>query len=471
MMLHNSPIAHPVRPETRYDTLVVSQDRQLFAQFSAFLKEFEPDRKPLFADDTCTFSSFEKNLCQCDVMICDMRSSSSSVELGAHAVDCVPAEALVVGLTGSDHEDHHEVPGRQQNLRFSGILDNRKGWLSNWNQITAIKQAWHNPLMVSRIEEVPVGDVLQMIASGGWNVVVHVTGYGMSDIPLLPDKACKGCISFYRGEPQTAWSWDSAGMQAIFDLLSLKKGILQVVKNLCTPTVRNVYLQTDEILLSHAVALDESFMASLGIPVPSTRSPVSAPRANPGTKNGKTTWWTVNGPRFIAILSETSPGSFPVRVMHREELHRIPVDQTDANMLLLYGSTELLSDFFSLCARGFSAEKISGGDRFPVIRLGRSGEPCLYIAGTIPSERISSGKKLPAVILNPGELNTETCGELLGCGHCAILPAGTLPVLPDGPTEAGDCDPPVMSLPACDMSWQGVSGLLHATITALMTIK
>ncbi|MBN1759316.1 MAG: DUF4388 domain-containing protein [Chitinispirillaceae bacterium] len=464
MILHNSPSRHPVAPELYFDTLVVSQDRQLFSQFCSFLREFEPDRKPFLADDPDTFSAFESNFSQCDVMICDMRSSSSSVDLGAYAVDCVPLETLAVGLTG-DRDCPQETLGRKQNLLFSGIIDSRKGWLSNWNQITAIKQAWHNPLMVSRIEEVPVSDVLQMIASGRWSVVVHISGYGMSSLPLLPQKAHKGCISFYQGEPQTAWSWNSAGIQAIFDLLSLKKGILQVVKNLCTPTVRNVYLQTDEILLSHAVALDESVMTSLTPPVSHAAPPaaVSSPSKPPG---GKATWWSANGERLIATLSTEVAGSLPLRVMNSENIRRILRDQPDAQQLLLYGSADALDRFFSLCSRGFTSDTISGSGRFPVIRIGRSGTPCLYITGSPFSEDLTFGGKPPAVILTPEDADTGSWEVLVKRGHSVLLPVGAdaakLPDLPESPL--------ILPLPDCEQSREGISGMLRSLLSSLMTI-
>lgn len=463
MIAHNSSGPHPVYPETYYDTLVVSQDRQLFSQFTSFLREFEPERTPFLADDLTTFSGNEKNLSQCDVLICDLRSASPAVELGAYAVDCVPAETLAVGLT-SDHDIPQETLCRQVNLRFSGIINNRKGWLANWNQISAIKQAWHNPLMVSRIEEVPVSDVLQMIASGCWNVVVHVTGYGMSTLPLLPNKACKGCISFYQGVPQTAWSWKSAGIQAMFDLLSLKKGILQVVKNLCAPTIRNVYLQTDEVLLSHAVALDESI-----IPPPEVPPPAVAPV--PATTSENSTWWTVNGQRIIETLDRAMEQSFPFRVMNSEGLTDLSRNQHDSAMVIVYGSTEELAGFFSRCARGFSAEKLTGEQQFPVMRLGRSGEPCLYITGCVPSSDLHLMKKVPAIVLQPAELDSATAERLIKRDHSAVFTIGpaTLPTATEASSANGSILAPMEPLPDCSRSWNGYTTMLRSVLTRLMS--
>jgi hypothetical protein len=464
MILQNTSQTPLKMHEPMYDTLVVSYDHRLFSQFSAFLREFEPDRKPFLVDDPGSFTSNEKSFNQCDVLICDMRGSGA---LGAYAVDCVPSETLAVGLA-STLDCPEDTLCRQQNLRFSGIIDHNNGWFSNWNKITAIKQAWHNPLMVSRIEEVPVSDVLQMIAAGRWSVVVHITGYGMSSLPLLPDRTYKGCISFYQGVPQTAWSWNSAGIQAMFDLLSLKKGILQVVKNLCTPTIRNIYLQTDEILLSHAVALDESGMLAAVANEPVHQAMPDPVPAKTDPERENTSWWSINGKQLMTTIAEASDRSFPVRMMTGEEIFRIQREQTDAQLLLLYGSAGILSDFFSHCARGFSSEKMNTGNCFPVIRLGRSGDPCLYIAGSFPSDDTFTGKDIPAIFIS-SDSSAELCLDPYRRGHSAVLQAGS-PTPEREQAESGFTRfsfPKVKTLSGFEHTWQGYAALLQEAATTL----
>ncbi len=465
MILRNTSPSPLKMHEPMYDTLVVSHDHRLFSQFNAFLKEFEPDRKPFLIDDPDSFTSNEKSFSQCDVLICDMRGSG---KLGAYAVDCVPSETLAVGLTSTECPE--DTLCRQQNLRFSGIIDPSNGWFSNWNKITAIKQAWHNPLMVSRIEEVPVSDVLQMIAAGGWSVVVHITGYGLSSQPLLPDRTYKGCISFYKGVPQTAWSWDNAGIQAIFDLLSLKKGILQVVKNLCAPTIRNIYLQTDEILLSHAVALDESGMLTAITNEPFHQAVPDAVPATTEPKRACESWWSVNGNQVMTTIAEASDRSFPVRMMTGDEIFRIQRNQTNSQLLLLYGSAGVLSDFFSHCARGFSSEKMNTGHCFPVIRLGRSGDPCLYIAGSFPLDDTFTGKNIPAILI-PADSEADFGLDAYRRGHSVILQAGsTVPVPEREQVESGFTRiplPKVKNLSEFERTWQGYAALLQEAIATL----
>jgi hypothetical protein len=469
-----------------YDTLVVSHDRDLFRQLSSFLKEFEPERKPLLADDLSSFTTVENTLNHCDVMICDIRTHFASIECGAYAMECIPANALSIGLT-NDQECAREILSLPQNLRLAGIIDNKNGWLSNWHKITAIKQAWHNPLMVSRIEEVPVSDVLQMISSGRWNTVVYIEGYITAVPPTSTSKPLRGCISFYRGEPQTAWSWRSAGIEAMFDLLSIKQGVLQMMKNLCTPTIRNIYLQTEEILLSHAVALDESTIpppfgnqksetADHQSPFPSptfTKSSDSIDDPSSGPSVVEPSWWKKNGNRLIELLRLAQPGSFLLRWMNDEELRRIVAKQNEGELFVVYGTEETIAKMFSVCARGFAAVKTPDSSRFPVMRLGRSRDLCCYIAGLnpavprkfihdkhaaafIPPDQESQWKELLRSHRHPSLLYITDRESRLSSGESL------------SPSDADDLN---YTLPMPGFSWEDLTGMFISVISTLMKIE
>lgn len=398
---HSPRVAH--QTGHRIDTLVISHDHLLFKQFCAFLKEFEPDRKPLLVDRQTSLAGFEHALNQCDVMICDIRSNAASIELGAYAMECITPNTVSIGLI-SDNEYSRESLNPALHLRLGGIIDNRNGWFTNWHQIAAIKQAWHNPLMMSRIEEVPVADVFQMIAAGRWNSIVHIEGTAERQPSGSKNKPLCGCISFYQGEPQTAWSWRSAGIEAVYDLLGIRRGVLQVMKNLCAPTIRNVFLQTDEILLSHAVALDEAAFlhacnrqdaasmhdepatsvvppASSQIPVPQDEPPpVVQPTCKPVPNPAS--WWNANGAALCETIAGTAPQTFLLRWMTDDELRRLATDRDSNGVLLLYGAHQELSRIFLAVARGFTMEKMLQPGLFPVARIGRGKGQFLYIAGS-----------------------------------------------------------------------------------------
>ncbi|MBN1575414.1 MAG: DUF4388 domain-containing protein [Chitinispirillaceae bacterium] len=485
MIVHNHitpALRHAVH---QYDTLVVSRDHALFNQLGSFLKEFEPERTPVLFDNQASFTAFENALKKCDLMLCDIRSDYAVIGLSASAMECVPAHTLSIGLT-NNNECSPEVLNLPQHPRFSGIIDNRNGWFANWHQIAAIRQAWHNPLMVSRIEEVPVNDVIQMISSGRWNTIVHIEGFDAAAPSSAARKPLRGCISFYQGEPQTAWSWRSAGIEAIFDLLSIKQGVLQVIKNLCAPTIRNVFLQTEEILLSYAVALDESaFTTSPGkknfdppeyhspemSPVNQCRDAVSSTTPVPVADGGKRSWWKSNGARLIETVTNTQPQSILLRWMNEEELLRIANEQMNPGFLFFYGKEAILIKLFSACSRGFSSGKMNADNRFPVLRLGRSHEQCLYISGLDPAVDRKCVRNHHAVLFMTSEepdLIKQLCSR-----HHASLQIVTDPehAPPQGvPCVFPDDSLAVHLLAAPDFSWQSLKTLLIGIISTLVDI-
>jgi|GEM_PF-5395516 len=397
----------------QFNTLVISPDHTLFRQFSSFLKEFEPERSPVLIDTTSSLSSVQHILEQCDVVLCDIRSNLSVIELGSSEMKRIPLNTLSIGLI-NNNECSSDVLNQPQHLRLGGIIDDRNGWLANWHQIAALRQAWYNPLMVSRIEEVPVSDVIQMISSGRWNTIVHIEGLSavQSGKDNLAGHQVHGCISFFQGQPQTAWSSQSAGVEAMFDLLSIRQGILQVIKNISAPTIRNVFLHTDEILLSHAVTIDEStYIKAANTKQPSPEGPqthqttlLSEPSVAPAVNDtsAATGWWKTNGPDLIETIINAKPRSLPLRWMSDVELSRLDLDRSDSEVLFLYGNMKFTGMVFARCARSeFNPEKFRSTKPFPVLRLGK--ERCLYIIGLDPAADCISAQNHCAVLFRMPE--------------------------------------------------------------------
>lgn len=395
------------------NTLVISPDHTLFRQFSSFLKEFEPERSPILIDTTSSLSSVEHILEHCDVVLCDIRSNHSVIELGSSEMKRIPPSTLSIGLI-NNNECSSDVLNRPQHLRLGGIIDDRNGWLANWHQIAALRQAWCNPLMVSRIEEVPVSDVIQMISSGRWNTIVHIDGLSavQSGKDNLAGHQVHGCISFFQGQPQTAWSSQSAGVEAMFDLLSIRRGILQVIKNICAPTIRNVFLHTDEILLSHAVNIDESTYIKTADPKQNSSDgpeptqvpllPESSVAHAVDATSSVAGWWKTNGPGLIETIINAKPRSLPLRWMNDAEFSRLTPDRSDSKVLFLYGNTNITGRLFALAARSeFNTEKLKDTKLFPVLRLGK--ERCLYIAGLDPAADCISARNHCAVLFRMQE--------------------------------------------------------------------
>ena len=388
------------------DTLIISNDHTLFLKLSSFFKEFEPNRTPILADSLPFYSTIEGSLNHCETILYDMRSSSAVTDLTRYILSTPPNNAFSLGIAAGQNpcDDLLALPA---NYRLAGFINLDSGWRAVWHQILAIKAAWYNPQIISRIEEVPVGEILQMISCNRWNSNVFIDGTLGSSPSTEP---LRGCISFFRGEPHTAWSWRNAGNEAIFDLLSVKQGVLQVIKNHGTPVFRNIYHHTDELILSHAVALDESsagfsFDARIRS-IADSKTVQEAPVAEEATiaevqnadeksavKNddGKpavaeetdtqTTWWHEHGGTVLSILDTASARTFPLRWMTEEAFCDLKRTQPDSSFLLFYGSDAMLISLFSQACRGFSSGKFSNKAAFPVMRIGGGNSTYLYIAG------------------------------------------------------------------------------------------
>ncbi|MCX7727643.1 MAG: hypothetical protein N2053_12450, partial [Chitinispirillaceae bacterium] len=184
-----------------YDTLLISQDYDLFKQLISFLREFAPERKPILIDNLSSLSAFENSLNSCDIMICDISTNFTSPELTSFALESVSKKTLSVGIV-NNYEKYKEILNHPLSLKLAGIIDNKNGWVTTWRKISALKKAWDNPVMVSRIEEVQVSDILQMIAACRWSSIVFIEGY-TENIPSRNEKPLRGSISFINGVPHT----------------------------------------------------------------------------------------------------------------------------------------------------------------------------------------------------------------------------------------------------------------------------
>jgi hypothetical protein len=67
--------------------------------------------------------------------------------------------------------------------------------------------------------------------------------------------------------------------------------------------------------------------------------------------------------------------------MSGEQLRQLMENQPESGFFSLVGNEQILNKVFSFCARGYTSGINGGEDRIPVMRVGTSGKPCLYIAG------------------------------------------------------------------------------------------
>ncbi|MBD3344718.1 MAG: hypothetical protein GF401_06615 [Chitinivibrionales bacterium] len=404
-----------------FDILLLSPEKALYNQFTTFVENSNAECTVKYSGDLSDFQSLESNLQKCGVVLCDIRSGYSFLEAGARALECAPNHAFTLALKNGTRLPHEalELPS---SLRLSGIINIKEGWESNWENITKIRTSLYRPLMASRIEDVPVSDVLQMIAIGGWSAVVRIDGCivekDVDDTNCL--ERIRGGISFQSGVPTTAWSSHHIGIEAIYELLSLNHGILRVIKHAWIPDVRNLHWPMEQILLSYAFSIDQSQTKSWSTTINLDKlncieehvgaertEPVSSSAENKKSHSAAQSK-IVSGRKghsarnpLESMVASIEPGTLPLRWMSNADIADLKMLSARNMILTVRAEDSLLSSFFGVLSKKFSPDKLSGNS-FPVIRLGRTGGVCYYLAGI--------GMQKECEILNgsPTVLYTET---------------------------------------------------------------
>jgi hypothetical protein len=478
------PISNP-----DFNTLLLSFDSDLYKQITEYLNQNDGGRTLKCSHDISEVQPVELWLGKCDIMICDLRSDGSLLETSSILIESAPTQLLAIGLcNGTDVSE--QVLTSPAGLRLTDIVNIQDGWKGIWRHISSIKNAWANPLMVSKIEDVPVSDILQMISIGRWNSMVQIQGRTTMSKELTARTAghIRGCIFFWKGEPIAAWSSNHTGVQAICDLLSLKQGILKVIRPLKTPPFRNIQTDMQDILISYAVTLDESFNdpmrrstaldEAIDASLKSTPNPEAD--AQPDKKNIRSrtidplrphdspplhAFWTQCVPIGESLI-KSDPRSLPLRWMKPGDLQKLVLPEKQSLFLVMRAPRKFLLDILGLCAREYSDEKLDDGS-IPVLRLGRQGKNYLYMAYLDTNADCPALNAFPCAVYTSFDQAAKTLQSLAKCGHPV-----TVLLVPD--THAAMLDQLIgenlasiqQCLPAPTLHWESIT----MTITDILRI-
>ncbi len=411
-----------------FDTLIISYDHLLFDQMSNFFHQNNMDRTVKISHDSSELEPIELWLGKCEILICDIRSDDSMLKTATQLIDNAPIHMIAVGLSNGVtlQKDVLSSPG---SVRLAGIVNMQEGWENIWRHISSIKFAWNNPLMMSKIEDVPVSDILQMISIGQWNAMVQIQGRTTASKELNKngnDRIC-GSIFFWKGDPISAWSSLHNGIQAVCDLISLRQGILRIIRPLSASPFRNIQTSMQDILLSYAVSIDELLKQPLTQAVnneieieetqvvapsssnlqffrdanavnaidvtpsvePQSASIQSSEDASADTAAEKSVfrqpssfihpWWSTNLSSLNNILVTIEPRSLPVRWMKTNDIEFLTLPNTQSEFLVFRAPRQFLLPMLRLCARDFTTNKLDE-EWVPVLRLGLRQKANLYIA-------------------------------------------------------------------------------------------
>jgi hypothetical protein len=370
-------------PTTGNIIYFLSNKRPLYEGLSSFLQSRHSMFEAQFIDaaDSASVERFEPDLCE--ILLCDINDINLLQSHAGSLFDRVPAVAPLIGI---DAATGAQIGFSEPScyVRLAGITSLKKGWNDAWDNIVEMHRVWKTPIMHSRIEDVSPSDVLQMIGVSQWTAVVRVEGCRSESITdNVPDtRVIKGCISFSKGIPDCAWSTHHIGMEAILELLALKSGVLDVVRRIGPGRMRNVRGTIEEILITHALGMDES--------IPDTAMEVvhSSPQNPPppihwpeqGPKHTLDGFWKKNRDAITASFRPLESRICPLRMMKWRELERLVVSEIQTQFLVFFGDAGFIHDHMRLFAHALVKDKIAD-DMIPAIRIGKIGHSVLYLIG------------------------------------------------------------------------------------------
>jgi hypothetical protein len=361
----------------------ISKKRPLYEGFSSLLQSQKSEHTARFIDTNDILSSGGKDLEKCAMVLCDMNEAVLFTSEASGLIERVPALVTMIGFETADtvSASFAKYPSY---LRLAGIATLKKGWDAAWENIVEMHTAWKSPFMHSRIEDVSPSDVLQMIGVSQWTAIVRIEGNQTETSASFGsgDATIKGCISFCKGIPECAWSNSHTGIEAVWELLTLRHGVLDVVRRIWSGCVRNIHGTIEEILIAHALGVDESHpdagndQAPPAVPLPAHA--IHWPEN--GHKRTLDGFWNRNSAAIARMLTATDSGPFPLRWMKWRELERLVVSDIQTEFLIVYGNDRFIHRYLEPYVRGIGTDRLSGED-IPVLRLGKIANVGLYIIG------------------------------------------------------------------------------------------
>ncbi|MBD3314750.1 MAG: hypothetical protein GF344_03100 [Chitinivibrionales bacterium] len=391
------------RENGNIDVLILSRSEDLMGSLLSNLRGNDPPYIAYVADGLAELRPLDASLAKCRLIICDIDSDPTLLHCAATALEKAPffPPVIACGRGGTFPPTLAKTSDYQ---RLCGVVDTERGWNANWSEIRKIWWSWTSPVMGSRIEDVSSSDVLQMIGVGGWTAVVKIDGkptgprFSGSTVETI-----RGCIWFNQGRPEFAWSSLNTGLEAVYDLLSVGRGVLWVVRPTWNAGIRNLWDGIQETLIAYAVSVDEC--QAEGVEDPEgveTNDRVETALAAPlyeeslkeedpepcwGAQSDEEHhipldhWWHACSPGVAETIRSSPLSSLPSRRMESQELHKLINTAKGARFLVLQSlHREWLIKALSRLGRNLRMN-ISVENRFPVVRVGRFGGETCYVTG------------------------------------------------------------------------------------------
>lgn len=184
-------------------------------------------------------------------IIVDLDGPDELLFKAARCLHYTSGKCFLVGIT-ENYSSLEEKKKLSAYLRIWEVLEYELGGLVPlFEGFENLDQRWNTPNLLSKIGSIGFADILQLNEGNLSPKIISVSG------------EVKGCVVLDDGKPQMAWSSGRVGVEAIYELLSLKEAEVRIVEAEGVQYIENIYFGLHDILLSYCVADDSGGAAEL----------------------------------------------------------------------------------------------------------------------------------------------------------------------------------------------------------------
>jgi hypothetical protein len=196
-------------------------------------------------------------------IIIDLDGSEELLLQASRCIHYASSECFLIGVSVQEYlsESILKLPAF---LRVWRVLSYDMWNLESlFSEIEALKEAWVKPSLVSQIGAISFADIVQMNEGILSTMVLSVSQGSLSNEIEETRGLIRGMVVFAEGKLKMAWSSGKSGIEAFFELLSLKQGEVRVVSSQGLDFIQNIDSELQDLLLTYCVAEDHGTLQDL----------------------------------------------------------------------------------------------------------------------------------------------------------------------------------------------------------------
>ncbi|MFH0881109.1 MAG: DUF4388 domain-containing protein [Lentisphaerota bacterium] len=443
----NNPLIQPlsnVKQTAFYDIVFCTGDQALWNDYSLFFKYEQPDCRVGYINGPDKLKPVLQRLMPEGLLLYDLRNGAPEVASGhLKAWDHIKEKVVVIGLSDSEDLPAHCEVGPW--IRLDAVISVAHPAVDNWARMQNIRNALKTPLMSLRIEDVSVSDILQLLGMSERSSNVVIRGRVHDTSPWM-----EGRLFFQKGLLEFAVTSHHAGDKAVFDLLALRQGTIEVLPCFWLPGRSNIRVSLDKLLLDFAVGYDEAAAQEAADEthtgeelVPSDES-TAAGAIDIAAALAAGTWgshsqrdipdrfqgvfpihmfrsrWADLPQECLERLDGAGEGALPLDWISPMELSICLDQHPGLRVVSLRGSLEFLICMMSSWHDQFNIDRFVEGFR-PVIRLGDHDDDAVWFVGDLDEQPLEVLSDYPCAVWTEPRESDLTLRRNAAKGHPAVV--------------------------------------------------